>query len=211
MIIMPKNLVQKLNVSMGRINQIFVFILIILSVVKQANSQELTPTHGIAIRQLGIEENFKGFSYGVDDKDRNRLTVSINPGAFEGKNLIGIALNLGKNGAIEFIEPIFKQEVKGFEPIRWGIDSFKRKQIDINAFWQIVRSSIDEGSSDVEVLFFVVNTIKATDGFPPLDQILLPEFGPLAKSIETIKISKGLKDGPKIETLAALDDFLNHR
>lgn len=208
---MLKSLVQKPNVSMGRIKRSLIFALVAATIVEQVSSQELTPNHGRAIKELGIEKNFKGFSYGVDEKHPNRLTLSLLPGAFEGKSLIGIALNLADSGGIESIEPIFTEKVKEFEPIRWAFDAFKGKEIDINTLWQIVRSTIHRDSSDLEVLFFMLNTIKSSDGFVPLEQILIPEFGPFRKAIKEIESSKGSNSAEKIRTLAELNDFLNLR
>jgi hypothetical protein len=194
---------------MGKINQILITILIGSSIVEVASSQELAPAHGRAIRELDVEQNFKGFSYGTDEKHPNRVTVRILPGVFEGKSLIGIALNLAEGGGIKSIEPLFEQTVEAFEPICWALDAFKTKKVGVDTLWEILRSAINRDSSDAEVLRFMMHTIKSTDGLPNLKQILIPEAGPLAKAIEGIEIPKRLNESEKMKSLAEVNHFLS--
>ena len=208
---MLKNLAQKPIVSMDKTNLILMSMLIGLPLIEVASSQGLAPAHGRAIRELNIEKNFRGFSYGADEEHPNRVTVSVLPGTFEGKSLIGIVLNLAEGGAIESIEPLFKQTVDGFEPVRWALDAFKAKKVGVDTLWEILRSAIDRDSSDAKVLLFMMHTLKSTDGFPSLSQISIPEGGPLAKAIKGIDTSKGLNENEKMKNLAEVNDFLSRK
>jgi len=193
---------------MGKKNLLLMSILIGSSLIEVASSQGLSPAHGRAIRDLGIEKNFNGFSYGADEKHPNKLTVRVLPGAFKGKSLIGIVLNLAEGGDIESIEPLFKQKQEAFEPIRWALDAFKTQEVGVDTLWEILRSATNRDSSDTEVLLFLIHTIKSTDGFSNLNQILIPEAGSLAKAIKGIEISKGLNQNVKMKNLAEVNEFL---
>lgn len=169
---------------MNNIIKYFSILLLVAQLSSYALCQDLGLAHGKAIKSLDIEKNFKGFSYSIDEGDVSRLKISLLPGSFDQKELIGIVLNLDGDGKIKAIEPFFRNKASDFEPSAWALDKFKADEISFEALWEVVRSAVSKNTRDRDVISFLIGTIHNADGYPALESILIRGDGPVMKALK---------------------------
>jgi len=170
---------------------------------------EKTSPDDVGINSFSISKNFRGFSYIYENPEKKPKQVIISPtsGFFKDEVFSGIKLDLADDGKIQEISPYFKKDnSKIFSPLNWAYRSFKEKSLSIAGLWEVVRATMPPNIPDSTLLWSMITTIEATDGYPSLDSIVIPYRSGLSISIDQIRKDRKVREETKTGNLKEVQE-----
>lgn len=166
------------------------------------SGEELSPVHAKVLRNLKMEESFKGFIYFSSD---DALKVILPPDAIaEGRVMAGISIEFDEQDSMVSIKPEYRPYESKMELFKWALESASDRSISVDCLWEIANAQMPQ-IDDAQLLSFVVRQLGALGSEEDLQKMMISKSGlfstevgkylQASEAVDRVKLMKLLDNG----------------